>query len=93
MKVVSAGSPEGIEESFNKWASALITARKKNASIANIPLKITAREFTTNGDIFALAIFYEDYVLADHEKGGPKLKDIHEGMSAVPAPSRDKKKK
>lgn len=86
VKIITGETVESVEHGLNVWFSAVTEERKKNVAIANIPLKVLSREFSfinVKPPLFAVAIFYEDFALARHEKGGPNTKAPKKGVSAI----------
>lgn len=86
VKIITGETVEDVESALNKWFLGAAEERRKNVSIANIPLKVVGRDFSflnVKPPLYAVAIFYEDYALEKHEKGGASVKGSQKGVSAI----------
>lgn len=86
VKIITGETVEEVESGLNKWFLAVAEERRTNVAIANIPLKVVGRDFSflnVKPPLYAVAIFYEDFALERHEKGGAKTVGSQKGVSAV----------
>lgn len=73
VKIFSGGNSNTVERQYNNWYVERKEEREGHRALSNLPFIILDRKMVIRNyegaETFALAIFYEDYVLEEHEKG------------------------
>ena len=87
VKVITGDDTDNLEKQFAKWYDAIAAKRAAAPVTKGQPIVIRERSITIRNyegeETFALAIFYEDFILADHEVGKDKGRHLKGGVSMV----------
>ena len=86
-KIFTGADTDDLEEEYSKWYDSVITARETVPALKGNPFKILERSLVIRNyegeESFALAVFFEDVLLEDHEQGKDRGGHLNSGVSMV----------
>jgi hypothetical protein len=87
VKILGPSSPDELGKEYLGWMKKMCEEREKNVAVGSVAFYtdiISRSLMPVEKGKFSLAVFYYDYLLQPHEKGGPSHHpDEGEGASAI----------
>jgi len=87
VKIFTGANTQKLEKLYATWYDAVIKERSEIPALTGNEFKIFDRRMVIrnyNGDeTFALAIFFEEVLVEEHEKGGDRGQHLKGGVSMV----------
>jgi hypothetical protein len=92
VKIFTGSNTDELEQEFNAWYDDAVHARDSVPALKGNPLNILERSITIRNyegeETYALAVFYEDMLLEEHEKGKDRGHHLNTGVSLIPGNRR-----
>jgi len=87
IKIFTGEDTDELEEMFATWYDDIVEQRANAPVTKGQPIVIRERSITIRNyegdETFALAVFYEDFLLEDFESGRDKGRHLKNGVSMV----------
>ncbi len=87
VKIFTGADTEELEQEYSDWYDSVVTFRETVPALRGNPFKIIERSIVIRNyegdETYALAVFFEDVILADHEKGKDKGNHLQNGVSMM----------
>jgi len=87
VKIFTGADTVALEQEYSDWFDGVIAARDAVPALRGNPFKIIERSLTIRNyegeETYALAVFYEDAILEDHEQGKDRGGHLNNGVSLI----------
>ncbi len=87
VKIFTGPDTEELEKDYAEWYDGVVLARDAVPALKGNPFKIFERGLTIRNydgeETYAMAVFYEDVLLEDYEKGKDRGNHLQNGVSMV----------
>ncbi len=87
VKIFTGADIDDLEKEFSEWYDSAIAFRESVPALKGNKFVILERSLVIRNyeecETFALAVFFEDVILADHEKGKDKGNHLQNGVSMM----------
>ena len=87
VKLFIGGDAKKLEKQYAEWYDSVVEGRNSVPALKGNPFKIIERSLVIKNyegaETFALAVFYEDTLLEDHERGGDRGGHLKGGVSMM----------
>jgi hypothetical protein len=92
VKIFTGADTKKLEKMYAKWFDTILEERLKIPVLRGYPPRVIERSLVIRNyegdETFALAVFYEDYILENHEVGEDRGGHLKGGVSMNPPPRR-----
>lgn len=87
VKIFTGTDTDDLEKQFSTWYDQVIAEREAVPALKGNPFRIIERSLTIRNyegeETYALAVFFEDALLADYEQGKDRGRHLNNGVSML----------